>query len=516
MKSKHHIPCASLLASILVSGLFAAGDDEESVMRRNAAEQGAVLNQQIGVTAAPADHTKPTTADAKLERERLALGERMAADIQAGRPQYRTTHPDAQWFGTAPMGLFLHWGIPSVNGEFDLSWAMIANMGSGKKITPSDYWKLAEGFKAENYNPDHWLGAAKTAGFSYAVLTVKHHDGFTLWPTETTELGVRTSLPGRDLVKEYVEACRRQGIKVGLFFSGVDWYFDQKYRSFNYRSEGGKGSSSLPPIPGRPEFDINHQPVTVPEMTEEFKRSYRDYNRKQITELLTRYGKIDIMWFDGGSGTDMKVEEIRALQPGIIINNRGNLTDQDQKTWPGDYFTWEHGDASVRPPGWWEQLRIWNSPYWGYTKGNEIKYSVTANILNLLARTKAWGGAFLINVGPRPDGTLPPPFYRGIEELGAWMKIHREAVLEVDAVPTDVVATCPVTVRGSTWYLHATAGTPNEMVITPGAHFQQVISAQVMSSGQAVPFTWDGATLRLTCKIPDKNTPHDVIKVEVR
>ena len=356
---------------------------------------------------------------------------------------------------------------------------------------------------------------AKEAGFDYAVLTTKHHDGFTLWPTTTSEIGVRTSLPGRDLVKEYVAACRANGIKVGFYYSGPDWFKGKDYMSFNYRSESG-GNSSLPPIPGRPDLDMNWEPTKLKPMPAEVRARIQKECRQQLIELLTNYGKIDVLWFDGGSGSDITLEEIRKLQPAIVINNRGGLAQkQGGPKFNGDYFTVEHGDQPFRPPGWWEQLRIWNSPTWGYMKQNEKSYTSTASILKSLARTKAWGGAVMANCGPRPDGTLPPPYYQGMSEVRDWMKVNGESIVGASPMPTDMQANVPVTTRGNTWYLHAIAGTKGRLSVKPGTPIGSIKSARLLRTGEPVKFQWADGTLEIDFPEPQRNTPHEVIAVTV-
>lgn len=478
--------------------LHAAESGEEAIMKRNAAEQAAALNQD------------PGGADRKS-----LLEARSKEKIHAGLPGERNPHPDAQWFGNASLGLFLHWSISSVHGGIDLSWPMIQNMGPSLKFKPADYWKLAENFKAEHYDPNLWLKAAKEAGFEYAVLTTKHHDGFTLWPSTASDIGVRTSLPGRDLVKEYVAACRANGIKVGFYYSGPDWFKGKDHMSFNYRSESG-GNSSLPPIPGRPDLDMNWEPTKLKPMPAEVRARIQKECRQQLTELLTNYGKIDVLWFDGGSGSDITLEEIRKLQPAIIINNRGGLSQkQGGPKFNGDYFTVEHGDQPFRPPGWWEQLRIWNSPTWGYMKQNEKTYAPAASILKSLARTKAWGGAVMANCGPRPDGTMPPPYYQGMGEVRDWMKANAESIVGAEAMPPDMQSNAPVTTRGNTWYLHAISGTKGRISVRPGNAVESIKSARLLRTGEAVKFQWADGTLAIDFPEPQRNTPHEVIAVTV-
>jgi alpha-L-fucosidase len=474
--------------------------DEAAIMRQNAAEQAAALHQDPG----------------GADRDRL-LKERAREPIYAGRPDVRSTHPDAQWFGKRPIGLFLHWGISSVHGGVDISWAMIKNMGAGTKLTPREYWALADRFKAERYDPETWLRAAKAAGFDYAVLTAKHHDGYTHWPTATTEMGVRNKLPGHDHVETYVEACRKVGLKVGLYFSGPDWWQDREVRSFNYRSEGPGGSnSSLPPIPGRKAVGLDFQEFDAPGPSPELTEQIRKNNRQQLTELLSNYGRIDLLWFDGGSGSDITVEEIRALQPGIVINNRGQLRSSAAgQDWPGDYFSVEHGEPVEPPPGWWEQLRIWNAPFWGYSKKNELSCTPTADILASLAKSRAWGGALMANWGPRPDGTLPDTYYRSMRDFGEWMKANGASIAGTEPAPAGVQANVPITARDDTWYLHLIAASGGKASVTPGPSIESVSSATILASGEAVPFEWRSGVLHVDRRAPAPDQAHEVVAVRV-
>ena len=149
----------------------------------------------------------------------------------------RTSHPGAAWYyNPVNLGLFIHYGISAVHGDLDISWGMMDEpirraKGNGI-VTPREYWALAEKFKPDKYAPEEWLSAAKDAGFTYAVLTTKHHDGFCLWPSDAGDFSTKNYMGGRDLVGEYVAACKKLGLKVGLYYSPPDWRMNRKYMSF--------------------------------------------------------------------------------------------------------------------------------------------------------------------------------------------------------------------------------------------------------------------------------------------
>lgn len=306
----------------------------------------------------------------------------------------RTTHPDAQWFPEAGMGLFLHWGIHSVAGV-QASWAMIEDYPAGgeKRLSVDEYFGLADQFNPQNYDPERWLAAAYKAGFRYAVLTTKHHDGYALWPSDYGDFGVKTHLAGRDLVQPFIDACRKTGMRVGLYFSFADW----RYPGF--------------PI-GDVDFDFKkrgqYHPMSDEEDAALFDAFY-SHTIGQLDELLTRYGKIDLLWFDGANwkGRDSEalrshetIEHLRALQPGIVINNRWGKI--------GDYVTPEYAFPEERPESWWECCYA-TGHHWGY---NEDAFLLKASwIAGMRDKCVKWGGNFLVDVGPAPDGSMSQKFY---------------------------------------------------------------------------------------------------------
>jgi alpha-L-fucosidase len=148
-------------------------------------------------------------------------------------------------------------------------------------------------------------------------------------------------------------------------------------------------------------------------------------------------------------------------------------------------------------------------------KQNERSYTSTASILRSLVRTKAWGGAVMANCGPRPDGTLPPPYYQGMNEIRDWMKVNGESIIGASAMPIDMQANVPVTTRGNTWYLHAVAGTKGKLSVKTGTPNGSIKSARLLCTGEPVKFQWSDSTLEIDFPEPQRNTPHEVIAVTV-
>ncbi len=323
---------------------------------------------------------------------------------EAGAAIGATTHPGAQWFPEAGLGLFMHWGIHSVAG-LQPSWAMIRNYpyAFSTEYPPERYFKLADEFNPSAYDPERWLSAAAEAGCRYAVLTTKHHDGYTLWPSATGPFGVQSHLGGRDLIAPFVQACRNQGLRVGLYFSFADWkhpLFPVLDVDFDRKKRG-----QFPPI--TPEEDARR--------FDEFLH----FTKAQLAELLTGYGQVDLLWFDGVGWRDRKREEmrgeevipwLRSMMPGVVINNRWGRI--------GDYATPEGKFPEERPEGWWESCYCTNPiGHWGYTP--DEPFPETKWIYDMMKKCNAWGGNFLPNIGPAPDGTMPPYFYRLCEEMKA-------------------------------------------------------------------------------------------------
>ncbi|MCK9479621.1 MAG: alpha-L-fucosidase [Firmicutes bacterium] len=325
-------------------------------------------------------------------------------------------HPQAAWFKKGGnMGLFIHFGISAVSGKVDLSWGMMANkpweqkIGVDFTVTPNEYFSFAQSFEPKNYDPEKWILAIKEAGFTYAVFTAKHHDGFAMWPSEYGSFSTKNYLSGFDFVEGYVNACRKHNIKIGLYYSPPDWYYNREYMSFNYGSVHGANAVSFE---GRPHYDALHKPTTLKSKPNKFEDAFTEYVDKQIRELITKYGKIDMLWFDGSIDKYEKVisiDEIRKIQPWIIINSRLHHM--------GDFKTFECKMPKEKPTVVWEYEEIWaDGPWWGYMEQSK-GYKPAGWLVDAFERTKKWNGNFLINVGPMADGELPQEVYSRLSEV---------------------------------------------------------------------------------------------------
>jgi len=342
-----------------------------------------------------------------------------------------TMHPDAQWYGDAGLGLFIHWGIASVKG-INISWSMIDGLdGKPAQITPNDYFALAKNFNPTNYNPDKWLKAAKAAGFTYAVLTTRHHEGFALWPSAYGDFSTKNYMGGRDLVKDYVQACHENGLKVGLYYSPPDWYFERNTKNFSRVYGRDLGPDGKPRT-------IKHSPEQLATQ----KKAYIALVRGQIIELLTRYGKIDVLWFDGRipgvTGDEIiTLDEIRKLQPGIVVD--GRLHGR------GDFITYERKLGTSKPlDGWGELCNPWTSS-WPYVVG--AKYRANGFVLGQLVACRAFHVNYLLDVGPKPDGTLEDQVYANMTVIANWMRANGESVHGVMPLPYGEGANVPATAR---------------------------------------------------------------------
>ncbi|MCJ8008235.1 alpha-L-fucosidase [Lederbergia wuyishanensis] len=311
--------------------------------------------------------------------------------------------------------MFIHWGLYAIpaRGEW---------VRSREKMSVEDYEEFFEEFNPTNYNPKEWARAAKAAGQKYAVLTTKHHDGFCLFDSKLTDYKATNTPAKRDLIKEYVEAFREEGLKVGFYYSIIDWYHEH-YPAFGDRNH-----------PMRDNEDFKDKNIDFDQ--------YLEYMHGQVRELLTNYGKIDIMWFDF-SYDDMTGEKwratelinmIREIQPDIIIDNRlgGNIKSSNPEIYAGDFYSPEQ----IVPPGGivdengeqipWEACITLNDN-WGY-HSKDKNYKSPKQVIRTLVECVSKNGNLLLNVGPDAKGLIPDESIEILEVVGKWMRRNGESI----------------------------------------------------------------------------------------
>ncbi|MEY9092306.1 alpha-L-fucosidase [Paenibacillus sp. RC84] len=314
-----------------------------------------------------------------------------------------------QWFEDAKLGIFIHYGIYAVNGIAE-SWSFYNG-----RISYEDYMKQLGGFTARNFDADKWADLIEKSGAKYAVLTTKHHDGVALWDTQASELNVVKSTPaGRDIIREYADAVTRRGIRLGLYFSLIDW----SHPDYPSVYEGGR----VPEEPGR--ANPFSSPADGVQDEEKWQR-FLTFNNEQLRELLTNYGKVDLLWFDGDWERSAEQWNLPAFKnylhsfnPEIMINSR--LQGH------GDYKTPEQGLPITRPEGPWEFCTTINGS-WGYVP-DDNHYKSLHQIIRMFCDCISMGGNMLLDIGPKEDGTVDPRQEQILLGLGSWIRTHEEAV----------------------------------------------------------------------------------------
>lgn len=299
-----------------------------------------------------------------------------------------------EWFKDAKLGIFIHWGIYSVNG-IDESWSFYNGY-----ISYEDYMKQLQEFTAANYHPDKWAKLIKESGAKYAVLTAKHHDGVALWDTKFSDLNVVDKTPAkRDLIAAFVKALRKNNLKVGLYFSQLDWSH-----------------------PDYPHF-INGKNRYIDDSLRW--KNFLNFRHNQLIELCEKF-KPDLFWFDGDwdysaekwESKEMS-EELRKCNPKVILNSRINGY--------GDYSTPEQGvPITVPKDPYWELCMTMNDS-WGY-QGNDHNYKTSNQIIRIFADVIGMGGNLLLDIGPKADGSIPEEQVAILKDLGKWTKKHSEAI----------------------------------------------------------------------------------------
>jgi alpha-L-fucosidase len=322
------------------------------------------------------------------------------------------------WWREARFGMFIHWGLYSIlAGEWGGRTDYAEWIRNSAHVPLAEYDRLVSRFNPTQFDADRWVSLAQQAGMRYVTITTKHHDGFGLFDSKQTDFCARSTPFRRDIMKEMAGACRRHGLRMCWYHSIMDWHHPDYLprRDWEAETRGVDGAR--------------------------FAR-FVDYLHAQVTELLTNYGDISVMWFDGNWEETWTHEmgkalyaRCRSLQPNVIVNNRVEGWSPIPVTDPlGDFRTPEQEVPATGLPGVdWESCITMNR-HWGYNALDHDTKSVS-QLIGLLVETASKGGNLLLNVGPKPDGTFPEESVERLQELGRWMRVNGSAIYGSTATP---------------------------------------------------------------------------------
>lgn len=365
------------------------------------------------------------------------------------------------WFETARLGMFVHWGHSSQKG-YELSWPLVGGVFSlpwCQNIPIEDYHRTASSFNPQQYNPQEWASLAKRLGMQYAVLTAKHHDGFALFHTQQSDFSIEYAPYNKDIVREFVEAMRSVKLRIGLYFSLIDWHH-----------------------PDYPAFTEANKPYAfeqLPQPTQAQWERYIQFMFNQIQELLTNYGQIDIIWFDGSWErtpaqwqTQRLKQTIRELQPSILINDR--LPDC------GDFETPEQFIPPQPPAHPWETCLTINES-WGYNLDDQ-NFKSPRQLIHTLCEVAGKGGNLLLNISPMGNGQIQPELLEPLEEIASWMSRHSDSIISTTPGLEPWQFYGPSTRKGNRIYLHLLMK-PYETISVRGVPIKRIKSVSVLANG---------------------------------
>ena len=339
-------------------------------------------------------------------------------------------------FADAKFGIFLHWGLYSIFGQGE--WYM-----TNENINCREYAKVAQAFYPHNFNAHQWITAIKKSGARYITFTTRHHEGFSMWDTKQSDYNITHTPYGKDIVKQLVDECHRQQIGIHLYYSHLDWTRDDYPIGRTGRGTGRTAGKANWP-------------------------AYYDFMNKQLTELLSNYGKINAIWFDGWWDHDQdsipfnwelpeQYALIHRLQPACLIGNNhhqhpfeGEDIQIFERDVPGENKAGLSGQDISRLPL--ETCQTMNG-MWGY-KVKDQNYKTARELIQLLVRTSGKGANLLLNIGPQPDGSLPAVALNRLEEIGKWLSENGETIYGTTGGEVVVGDQVVSTRKGNKCYLH--------------------------------------------------------------
>ena len=386
-----------------------------------------------------------------------------------------------QWFREARFGMFIHWGLYAIpaRGEW---------VRNTEEMPEEEYLRYFEEFDPVDYDPAKWVKAAKRAGMKYVILTAKHHDGFCLFDSAYTDFKSTNTRLGRDIVRDFLEAARAEGLKVGLYYSLLDWHHP------DYPHYGDEKH----PMRNHPEYSNEHR---------DFDR-YLDFMHAQVRELCTGYGKLDIMWFDFSYG-DMRgetwratelVDMVRTLQPGVIIDNRlevsgegfGSLAEGCPTPYHGDFITPE---KMIPPRGlydrqgrelYWEACVTMNHN-WGYCADDHY-FKSGEMLIRKLVECVSKGGNMLLNVGPDARGNIPEASMERLETIGKWMAKNNRSIYGCGRSEFEKPDYGRLTANGNKLYFHVYEQSLGPLPLL-GLERDRIKSIRYLATGAEIPIS---------------------------
>ncbi len=388
-----------------------------------------------------------------------------------------------QWYKDARFGMFIHWGLYAIpaRGEW---------VRSNEEITKEEYMNYFYEFNPQNFDPAQWAKAAKAAGMKYVILTAKHHDGFCLFDSKYTKFKSTNTQLKKDIVKEFTDAVRKEGLKVGLYFSLLDWFHN------DYPHYGDK----FHPMRNNKNYTNENRDFN----------SYLKYMHNQVEELCTNYGKIDILWFDF-SYDDMRGEKwkatelikmVRKHQPDVIIDNRlevsgegkGSLAMCNPTPYHGDFVSPEQivppeGVTNINgEPLMWESCVTMNNN-WGY-HGTDNNFKSGEMLIKKLVECVSKGGNMLLNVGPDANGNIPPQSMKILDEIGQWMNKNSASRYKCgpSGLPKPDYGRITADMGGNIKYVHVFENTIGPLPL-PGFKKDEIKSIRELATGREVPLS---------------------------
>jgi len=417
------------------------------------------------------------------------------------------------WYREAKFGMFIHWGPYSL-ASVEASWP-IMEPGPNPAISEAEYRALFKRFNPVKFDPQAWIRLAKAAGQRYMVFTSKHHDGFCMFDSALTDYKITNTPYGRDIVAQLAAACREERMTLGFYYSPPDMTHPGFRDTSKLAKENWKGE------PQRREWP-----------------TYLDYMAGQLRELLTKYGPVAVIWFDGLNNQE-KYDGIRfhqlihQLQPATLINNRIGL--------PGDFETPEQfipktiPTKSSRPrmagseppqttgstagvPADPEDFALWETcmtinDTWAYNK-NDRNFKSSTQLIRSLVEVASKGGNLLLNVGPTPEGTIQPEFEERLRAIGDWLRVNGESIYGTTYGPLQDLSFGRTTAKGKTIYLHVfewPKGNVELSGLTP-----QVSEVRLLAGGKRLEFRQSGGALSIKVPVQPPDAHVSVLAIKTR